>query len=165
MLNLGRRKTEEARRQAPPHVLDVRPTAVAAPEVRKQKVHWRVPRWAWLVVAGAVVVGGVIAAAVLWWPRPGLPTDGEAAAKAVKARVARHYLLPKDEEPALATITDKSKLSSPAFKQTEDGDRLLIYQKNRMAIVYRPSIDRVVAIVPVSIDEPTNITKQQGGGK
>jgi hypothetical protein len=165
MSNLGRKKTEEVRRQAPPHVLDVRPTAVAAPEVKKRKVRRRVLRWIWWVVVGAVVVGGGIVAAVVWWPRPELPKEGEAAAKVVKARVARHYLLPTDEEPALATITDKSKLSSPAFKQAEDGDRLLIYQKNRMAIVYRPSIDRVVAIVPVSIDEPTNITKQQGGGK
>ena len=70
----------------------------------------------------------------------------------VESAVSKHYLLPTDEEPALATVTDMRKLSTPLFKQAHDGDKILIYQKNEIAIVYRPSIDRVVAVGPVSID-------------
>lgn len=71
----------------------------------------------------------------------------------VKQEIARHYVLPTDEQPALATITDKKKLSSQFFKRAENGDKVLIYQKNQIAIVYRPSIDRVVSVGPVAIDQ------------
>jgi len=72
----------------------------------------------------------------------------------IKAAISQHYLLPTDEEPALATVTDVSKLSSALKAEAQNGDRLLIYQKHQQAILYRPNIDRVIAVTPVSIDEP-----------
>lgn len=72
----------------------------------------------------------------------------------VKAKVARHYVLPTNEQPALATITDSKKLTSSFFKKAQNGDKVLIYQKNQVAILYRPSIDRIIAVGPVVIDTP-----------
>ncbi len=72
--------------------------------------------------------------------------------KVVTARVSRHVVLPTDEEPALATVTDSNKLTSSFKGKVENGDKLIIYQNNKKAIVYRPSIDRVVTIEPVAID-------------
>jgi hypothetical protein len=65
--------------------------------------------------------------------------------------VSKHYLLPSDEVPALATITDPSKISTKFLKKTQTGDKLLIYQKNSRVIIYRPSIDRIVDVGPVEI--------------
>lgn len=72
----------------------------------------------------------------------------------VKDLVGRHMVLPEDEEPALATVTDKTKISTDFFKQAENGDKLLIYQDHKTAIIYRPSLDKIIAVGPVSIDTP-----------
>lgn len=68
--------------------------------------------------------------------------------------VDRHYVLPSNEKPALATVTDKSKLQSSLSGKVQNGDKILIYQKNQKAIIYRPSIDKIVDVEPVSIDAP-----------
>ena len=72
----------------------------------------------------------------------------------IKHLVSRHYLLPVDEEPALLTVTDPTKLSTEFLKRSQAGDKVLVYQKSRKAIIYRPSIDRIVDIAPVVIDTP-----------
>ena len=72
----------------------------------------------------------------------------------VKQEVARHYLLPTNEQPALATIVDKNKVNQTLFKNAQNGDKVLIYQKNHRYIIYRPSLDRIVDVGPVSIDTP-----------
>jgi hypothetical protein len=68
--------------------------------------------------------------------------------------VAKHYRLPTDEKPALATVTDNKKVQSSFRGKVQNGDKILIYQTNQQAIVYRPTIDRIVDVEPVSIDTP-----------
>lgn len=93
---------------------------------------------------------------LLLMQRPTMPTGltGQAELIIVKRQVSQHYVLPKDEEPAVLTVTDKKKLTTPFFKHVENGDRILIYQKNKIAIIYRPSIDRIVSVGPVEIGAP-----------
>ena len=69
--------------------------------------------------------------------------------------VGRHYLLP-DEEPAIATVEDKEKVQSEFFRAAENGDKLLIYKEAKKVILYRPSIDRIVEVGPVSIAPAAN---------
>lgn len=83
----------------------------------------------------------------------GLPDD---TLGSVKVAVGRHYVLPTNEEPALATVTDKNKLTSALRDKAENGDKLLIYQQNRQAVLYRPSLDRIIEVAPVVIDVPKN---------
>lgn len=95
---------------------------------------------------------------------------GVAQLKAVESKVSRHYLLPTSEIPALATVTNKNKLSTPFLKNSQDGDEILIYQNNHIAIIYRPRIDRIVAVGPVSIDNPpagasSSSTTNSGAGQ
>jgi hypothetical protein len=81
---------------------------------------------------------------------------------AVKASISQHYLLPADEEPAMATVTDKSKLNTPLLKKAENGDKLLVYKNNRLAILYRPSLGRIISVGPVTLDEPPkNLATQE----
>jgi hypothetical protein len=68
----------------------------------------------------------------------------------VEKLVGRHYVLP-DETPALATVTDKSKLNTDFLKSAQNGDKILIYQKAQKAFIYRPSIDKLIEVGPISI--------------
>ncbi len=64
----------------------------------------------------------------------------------IKRSVAKHILLPTDEEPTLATVTDKKLVKDPFIAQkSENGDQILIYAKNKMVVIYRPNIDKIVA--------------------
>lgn len=69
----------------------------------------------------------------------------------VQSRVARHMVLPKDKVPALATVTDKRKLTTKFLQQAENGDKLLIYDTEQKVIIYRPSIDKIIDVGPVTL--------------
>ncbi len=66
-------------------------------------------------------------------------------------KIGRHYLLPSKEEPVIATVTDRTKLTTEFLKAARNGDKLLVYEKSGVAIIYRPSIDKLVRVGPVSI--------------
>lgn len=73
---------------------------------------------------------------------------------AVVAKVAGLILLPDDEEPTLATVSDKTKLANQAFfAHAQNGDKVLIYTKSKKAYLYRPSIDKIIDVAPVNIGE------------
>jgi hypothetical protein len=68
--------------------------------------------------------------------------------------ISRHIKLPEGEVPTLATVADKKKLSEQEFfKLAENGDKVLIYKQAQKAILYRPSIDRIIDIAPVRSTE------------
>ncbi len=72
-------------------------------------------------------------------------------------KIGRLVVLPKGEEPTIATVSDKSKLLEQAFfRQAENGDKLLLYEKTKKAILYRPSINRVVDITVVINDQSSS---------
>lgn len=110
-----------------------------------------------LAAASGAVIAGIVASVVLTHRPDGL-SPGDREVKQLTKQVGRHYLLPESETPALATVTDTSKLTTPFLKQASNGDKLLIYQKAGIAIIYRPNKDRIVAVGPVSIDSPKKPT-------
>jgi hypothetical protein len=68
------------------------------------------------------------------------------------AKVGKLVMLPTDEEPVLATVTDKEKLNDqPLFAKAENGDKILIYAKAQKAYIYNPAKDVLVDVVPVNI--------------
>ncbi len=76
-------------------------------------------------------------------------------------QVGKLVLLPTGEQPVLAIVSDLSKLQGqPFFAHAQNGDKVLIYKKTRKAILYRPSINKIVEIAPVNIDN--NATSQPG---
>jgi hypothetical protein len=69
--------------------------------------------------------------------------------------------LPKDEQPSIATVSDKEKLKEQAFfKSAENGDTLLIYTKAKKAILYREKTNKVVEVAPIAIDAAAGSTPQ-----
>jgi len=76
-------------------------------------------------------------------------------AKRWVAAVGKLMLLP-DETPIIATVADPSKLEGqPFFQHAKKGDKVLIFNDARKAILYDPEEDRIVDIAPLSIGQPS----------
>ena len=99
------------------------------------------------IISSAVFICAVLGG--IYW----LYERGKTDTQRVIESVARHYNMPKNEEPAVLTVLEAKNITSSYLKDVaQDGDRILLYQKNKRVVVYRPSIDRIVDIGPVVID-------------
>lgn len=66
-------------------------------------------------------------------------------------RVSELYLVPTSETPTVAEVKDKSSLpqTQDFYKGAENGDFLLVYNKTKIAILYRESINKLIKVTPV----------------
>ena len=56
------------------------------------------------------------------------------------------------EVPTVATVSDVSKLKNQAFfANAKNGDKVLIYQNAKKAILYRPSSNKIVEFGPINL--------------
>ena len=71
-----------------------------------------------------------------------------------KEQVGQLIVLPDGEEPTVANVVDVSKLEGQEFfKNAENGDKLLVYQEAQKAILYRPSIDKIIEVSTIDLGE------------
>lgn len=69
------------------------------------------------------------------------------------AEVGKLVELPINEEPKIATVSDVTQLKDREFfAQARNGDKVLIYEKAKKAILYRPSTKKVIDIGPVNVE-------------
>ena len=69
----------------------------------------------------------------------------------VVKQVGKLVILPTGEQPTLATISDASKLQGqPFFAGAANGDKVLVYNKAGKAILYRPSLNKIVEMAPLN---------------
>lgn len=68
-------------------------------------------------------------------------------------RVGNLVELPISEQPSqIANVSDVARLASnPFFEKAQNGDIVLLYQKNKTAILYRPKTAKIVAIGPLNL--------------
>jgi hypothetical protein len=79
--------------------------------------------------------------------------EKEAEVKQLVEQIRKFYDLPTDENPTVATVSDKSKVvNQPFFAKAENGDKILIYRKNKLAILFRPSQNRLINVGPIDLD-------------
>jgi hypothetical protein len=79
-------------------------------------------------------------------------TDAEV--RALVSDVGEHMLLPDDETPTLATVSDMHALEGQAFfRNAKEGDKVLMYLRSQRAIIYRPSIDKIIEVGPITGSE------------
>lgn len=73
--------------------------------------------------------------------------SAEASVRKLVADVSEAIILPQDELPTVAQVADASQLAhEPFFANAETGDTILIFEKNKKAILWRPSIRKVVEV-------------------
>jgi len=74
--------------------------------------------------------------------------------KEIIDKVSRLMMLPSDEEPTIAQVSDPNALKDQEFfSKSQKGDQILIYQKSKQAILYRPSTDKIVGVSPISVGD------------
>ncbi len=68
--------------------------------------------------------------------------------------IGKLMILPK-EQATLATVTDVSKLAGqPFFINAQNGDKIIIYTQSKEAILYRPALNKIIAVSPISLGSP-----------
>lgn len=68
----------------------------------------------------------------------------------------RAVMLLPDEEPTIATVDDVEKVKMNAFfTNAETGDKVVIFTSMKKAILYRPSIKKIIDMAPVSVASTT----------
>jgi hypothetical protein len=74
-------------------------------------------------------------------------------------KVSRLYLVSTNETPTVATVSDPDKLKDQAFfSESQKGDKVLIFTQAGKAVLYRPSIDKIIAIAPFNTDTGNTTT-------
>ena len=67
-------------------------------------------------------------------------------------RVGKLMVLPTDETPTMATVSDPAKLKDQAFfANAKAGDKVLIYSNARKAILYSPTLNKIIEVAPVNV--------------
>jgi hypothetical protein len=121
---------------------------------KKNKPHFRWPklpknqRVRWGLLIGAVLLIGLFAYNYIR-TRNDLGQDETAK---LTAEISKVLELPPSETPTLATVKDAAKLKSqPFFKDTQDGDKVLIYSQAGRAVLYRPTTKKVLEFSSISL--------------
>lgn len=71
--------------------------------------------------------------------------------------IGKLMVLPTDESPTMATVSDPEKLKGQSFFiHAQKGDKVLIYSASQKAILYNPSLNKIVEVAPVNTGAPTN---------
>ncbi|MEK7585900.1 MAG: hypothetical protein AAB477_01540 [Patescibacteria group bacterium] len=85
--------------------------------------------------------------------------EAKKEAEDLLSKVAKIYLIPTGEEPTVATVSDPNALKDQSFfTQSQKGDKVLIFSNARKAVLYRPSINKIIETAPLnnSKDDQTN---------
>src|SRR3989344_9020923 len=70
------------------------------------------------------------------------------------AAVGKLMMLPSDETPTVATVSDVEKLKNqPFFAASQNGDKVLIFSQAKKAILYRPSTNMIIDVAPVNLGQ------------
>jgi hypothetical protein len=104
-------------------------------------------------VIGVIAIASIATSVILFQQNQKLKNPNLAAqeevTQAVKA-IGAYMLLP-NETPTIATISDPSKLKDQAFfAEARAGDKVLIYAQAHKAILWRPSINKVIEVAPLN---------------
>lgn len=78
-------------------------------------------------------------------------------------KVRKIALVPADERPTIANISDAEKLKDqPLFALIQNGDKVLLYTKARREVVYRPSTNQIITVVTLPEDSKPSTPEDSG---
>jgi hypothetical protein len=118
------------------------------------------PKKRWLrailfMVLGLVVAGGVFYGSLFAYTKftaaPAAPaTESADQTTQVISKVSKLMILPS-ETPTIAVVSDLSKLQGQAFfANAHMGDIVLLYAQSKKAILYSPSLNKIVEVAPIT---------------
>lgn len=85
----------------------------------------------------------------------------EQEAEALVKIVGKLIILPKDEVPTIATVSDPSKLKDqPFFAKAKVGDKVLIYAKAKKAYLYDPIVNRILEVAPINVNSAAGLDEE-----
>jgi hypothetical protein len=104
----------------------------------------------------AVLVVALATSAYFYFQLRKLNTNPQAEAKKeaalVIAAVGKIMILPPNEIPTIATVSDPNALKDQAFfNNAQKGDKVLIYSQSKKAILYSPSMNKIIDVAPLNI--------------
>jgi hypothetical protein len=80
------------------------------------------------------------------------PVTPEEDVKITVAAVGKLMMLPADEVPTVASVADITQLTNqPFFTRAQNGDKVLIYNNKKQAILYRPSTNMIIEVAPINV--------------
>lgn len=89
--------------------------------------------------------------------------QSQAEIKALVAKVGKLLVLPEDETPTVATVSDPEKLKDQQFfTDAKKGDKVLIYTNAKKAILYDPVANKIITIAPINIGQEETQGEQSG---
>lgn len=95
-------------------------------------------------------------------------TATESATQQLINSVSKLMQLPNNETPVLASINNAASLRSQGgfaryfYANAQNGDKLLIYTKNNLGVIYRPSTNKIIASGPYDLSK---LVQQSGTGQ
>ena len=109
-----------------------------------------------ILVGVLIIVLG--AAGYLYMEVTKLKEDPQAAARKeaedLVAVVGKIIILPADELPTIATVSDPTKLADQAFfTKAKGGDKVLLYATARKAYLYDPVANKILEVAPINLGE------------
>lgn len=109
-----------------------------------------------MIVVAVLFLLMALAAGFFFWKWLQLKNNPDEAAeettKQVVAEVGKIYELPTGEEPTVAKVQDKDKLSSQQFfEAAKNGDYILIYSEKKLALLYRQEDKKLINVGPIAM--------------
>ncbi len=131
------------------------------PEVKERKKVKKIignkPLLIGIIVVLVVVIGAAGLYVFLYLQKDAaspVAANGQLSSEQIKALVhdvGKLVVLPDGEVPTIATVTDVDKLANqPFFRTAQNGDKVLLFGSTREAILYRPSIGKIIKMAPVN---------------
>ena len=100
-----------------------------------------------LLLASIVFLGSTVYLGYELYEMKKPALSAEEKVRGLMAEVSQAIILPQDELPKVAKVADASQLNNqPFFTHAQTGDDILIFENAKKAILWRPSIKRVVEV-------------------
>lgn len=109
------------------------------------------------VILVVIALGAVAVAGIFFFKYTNTPsaTPKQDELSQVISEVGKVLLLPSNETPTLATVSNPAVLKNqPFFANALAGDKVLIYPTSKKAILWRPSTKQVIEVATVDINIP-----------
>lgn len=80
--------------------------------------------------------------------------------KDLVAKVSKLVVLPTNEQPTIATVSDPVALKDqPFFVNAQKGDKVLIYTNSKKAFLYSVTLNKMLDVAPLNIGGATPVKK------